>query len=101
MLIGGRLARELDRAFGAAGFGPLTVVGLPDNVFVSVGLTSQDQSDLDTFEEAVRRVPEVGAGAGLSRRPDGICAPRSRRDRPAGSLRKWVGISHGITLSSR
>jgi len=34
-------------------------VGLPDNVFVSVGLASQDQSDLDTFEEAVRRVPEV------------------------------------------
>jgi Lrp/AsnC family leucine-responsive transcriptional regulator len=34
-------------------------VGLPDNVFVSVGLASQDQSDLDAFEEAVRRVPEV------------------------------------------
>ena len=34
-------------------------VGLPDNVFVSVGLASQDQSDLDAFEEAVRHVPEV------------------------------------------
>ena len=34
-------------------------VGLPDNVFVSVGLASQDQSDLDAFEEAVPRVPEV------------------------------------------
>lgn len=34
-------------------------VGLPDNVFVSVGLASQDQADLDAFEEAVRRVPEV------------------------------------------
>ena len=34
-------------------------VGLPDNVFVRVGLASQDQSDLDAFEEAVRRVPEV------------------------------------------
>ena len=34
-------------------------VGLPDNVFVSVGLSSQDQADLDAFEEAVRRVPEV------------------------------------------
>ncbi len=34
-------------------------VGLPDNVFVSVGLSRQDQSDLDAFEEAVRRVPEV------------------------------------------
>ena len=30
-------------------------VGLPDNVFVSVGLASQDQADLDAFEEAVRR----------------------------------------------
>lgn len=36
-----------------------TSVGLSDNVFVSVGLASQDQSDLDAFEEAVRRVPEV------------------------------------------
>jgi len=34
-------------------------VGLPDNVFVSVGLASQDQEDLDAFEDAVRRVPEV------------------------------------------
>jgi Lrp/AsnC family leucine-responsive transcriptional regulator len=34
-------------------------VGLPDNVFVSVGLASQDQADLDAFEEAVRQVPEV------------------------------------------
>jgi DNA-binding Lrp family transcriptional regulator len=34
-------------------------VGLPENVFVSVGLSRQDQADLDAFEEAVRRVPEV------------------------------------------
>ena len=34
-------------------------VGLPDNVFVSVGLARQDQADLDAFEAAVRRVPEV------------------------------------------
>ena len=34
-------------------------VGLPDNVFVSVGLASQDKEDLDAFEDAVRRVPEV------------------------------------------
>ena len=34
-------------------------VGLPDNVFVSVGLASQDKADLDAFEDAVRRVPEV------------------------------------------
>ena len=37
---------------------PLSV-GLPDNVFVSVGLASQDQADLDAFEDAVRQVPEV------------------------------------------
>ena len=34
-------------------------VGLPDNVFVSVGLARQEQADLDAFEAAVRRVPEV------------------------------------------
>lgn len=32
-------------------------VGLPDNV--SVGLASQDQADLDAFEDAVRQVTEV------------------------------------------
>jgi len=34
-------------------------VGLPDNVFVSVGLASQGQADLDAFEDAARQVPEV------------------------------------------
>ena len=34
-------------------------VGLPVNVFVHVTLTHQDQTDLDTFEEAVRAIPEV------------------------------------------
>jgi DNA-binding Lrp family transcriptional regulator len=33
--------------------------GLPDNVFVSITLQRQDQADLQAFEEAVRRVPEV------------------------------------------
>ena len=34
-------------------------VGLPGNVFVSITLNRQDQTDLSAFEEAVRRVPEV------------------------------------------
>jgi Lrp/AsnC family transcriptional regulator, leucine-responsive regulatory protein len=33
--------------------------GLPVNVFVSITLDRQDQTDLQTFEEAVRRIPEV------------------------------------------
>ena len=33
--------------------------GLPDNVFVSITLQRQDQTDLQAFEEAVRSVPEV------------------------------------------
>ena len=34
-------------------------VGLPGNVFVSITLNRQEQSDLAAFEEAVKRVPEV------------------------------------------
>jgi DNA-binding Lrp family transcriptional regulator len=34
-------------------------VGLPGNVFVSITLNRQEQTDLATFEEAVKRVPEV------------------------------------------
>jgi DNA-binding Lrp family transcriptional regulator len=34
-------------------------VGLPGNVFVSITLNRQDQTDLSAFEEAVKRVPEV------------------------------------------
>jgi Lrp/AsnC family leucine-responsive transcriptional regulator len=33
--------------------------GFPGNVFVSITLQHQDQADLQTFEEAVRDVPEV------------------------------------------
>jgi Lrp/AsnC family leucine-responsive transcriptional regulator len=33
--------------------------GLPVNVFVSITLDRQDQTDLQAFEEAVRRIPEV------------------------------------------
>lgn len=33
--------------------------GLPGNVFVSITLQREEQSDLDAFEAAVRKVPEV------------------------------------------
>jgi len=36
-----------------------TKVGLPGNVFVSITLNRQEQTDLAAFEEAVKRVPEV------------------------------------------
>ena len=34
-------------------------VGLPGNVFVSITLQREEQSDLDAFEAAVRELPEV------------------------------------------
>jgi DNA-binding Lrp family transcriptional regulator len=34
-------------------------LGYPTNVFVNITLHRQDQADLQVFEEAVRRVPEV------------------------------------------
>ncbi len=33
--------------------------GLPNNVFMNITLHSQDQHDLEAFEEAVQHVPEV------------------------------------------
>ena len=33
--------------------------GLPGNVFVSIGLQREEQSELAAFEEAVRNIPEV------------------------------------------
>ena len=33
--------------------------GLPGNVFVNITLQRQDQPDLETFENAVRQIPEV------------------------------------------
>ena len=33
--------------------------GVPGNVFVQITLASQEQHDLEAFEEAVRKVPEV------------------------------------------
>lgn len=34
-------------------------VGVPGNVFAEITLVSQKQQDLDAFEEAVRKVPEI------------------------------------------
>lgn len=34
-------------------------IGLPGSVFVNIALSSQEQADLDSFEEAVLAVPEV------------------------------------------
>ena len=36
-----------------------SAVGLPDSVFVEVSLTREQQEDLDAFENAVRKLPEV------------------------------------------
>ena len=36
-----------------------SAVGLPDSVFVEVSLTREQQDDLDAFENAVRKLPEV------------------------------------------
>ena len=36
-----------------------SAVGLPDNVFVEISLNREKQEDLDAFEDAVRRLPEV------------------------------------------
>jgi len=36
-----------------------SAVGLPDSVFVEISLTREQQEDLNAFEEAVRKLPEV------------------------------------------
>ncbi|MBI2969632.1 MAG: Lrp/AsnC family transcriptional regulator, partial [Gammaproteobacteria bacterium] len=36
-----------------------SAVGLPDSVFVEISLTREQQEDLEAFEEAVRKLPEV------------------------------------------
>ena len=36
-----------------------SAVGLPDNVFVEISLNREKQEDLEAFEDAVRRLPEV------------------------------------------
>jgi len=50
-------ARGLIR--GYVGLVDQSSAGYPDNVFVRITLTSQQQDDLRDFEAAVRRIPEV------------------------------------------
>jgi Lrp/AsnC family leucine-responsive transcriptional regulator len=57
-----RRVRILEEAGVIAHYATLlnqSAVGLPDNVFVEVSLTREQQEDLEAFEEAVRRLPEV------------------------------------------
>jgi len=44
---------------GYVGLVDQSMAGYPDNVFVRITLTSQQQDDLKKFETAVRKVPEV------------------------------------------
>jgi Lrp/AsnC family transcriptional regulator, leucine-responsive regulatory protein len=44
---------------GYVGLVDQSSAGYPDNVFVRITLTSQQQDDLKRFESAVRKVPEV------------------------------------------
>lgn len=57
-----RRVRALESSGLISGYGARidqVKAGLPVNVFVSITLDRQDQADLQTFEEAVRRIPEV------------------------------------------
>ena len=57
-----RRVRALEASGLISGYGARTdqeKAGLPVNVFVNVTLGHQDQADLQAFEEAVRRIPEV------------------------------------------
>lgn len=57
-----RRVRRLDAVGlirGYVGLVDQSLAGYPDNVFVRITLTSQQQDDLKKFETAVRRVPEV------------------------------------------
>ncbi len=53
-----RLA-EAGLLIGTVGLVDQTLAGYPDNVFVAITLTSQQQGDLERFENAVRDLPEV------------------------------------------
>ena len=44
---------------GYVGLVDQSMAGYPDNVFVRITLTSQQQDDLKRFEAAARKVPEV------------------------------------------
>jgi DNA-binding Lrp family transcriptional regulator len=54
-----RRLEEVGLIRGYVGLVDQSSAGYPDNVFVRITLTSQQQDDLKGFEEAVRQVPEV------------------------------------------
>ncbi len=57
-----RRVRSLERSGLISGYGARIdqeKAGLPVNVFVSITLDRQDQTDLQAFEDAVRKIPEV------------------------------------------
>lgn len=57
-----RRVRALEASGLIAGYGAQLSqekAGFPVNVFVHLTLDRQDQADLQTFEQAVRRIPEV------------------------------------------
>ena len=59
-----------------------SAVGLPDNVFVEISLNREKQEDLDAFEDAVRRLPEVMEHGRLrAHAPRTAYAPARRRAR--------------------
>src|SRR5262247_1366594 len=54
-----RRLEEVGLIRGYVGLVDQSSAGYPDNVFVRITLTSQQQDDLKSFEKAVRQVPEV------------------------------------------
>jgi DNA-binding Lrp family transcriptional regulator len=57
-----RRVRALERSGLIAGYGAQInqeKAGFPVNVFVNITLDRQDQADLQSFEQAVRQIPEV------------------------------------------
>jgi Lrp/AsnC family transcriptional regulator, leucine-responsive regulatory protein len=57
-----RRVRSLEASGLIAGYGARIdqdKAGLPVNVFVSITLGRQDQTDLQAFEDAVRKIPQV------------------------------------------
>jgi Lrp/AsnC family transcriptional regulator, leucine-responsive regulatory protein len=54
-----RALEESGRIRGYVGLIDQSAAGYPDNVFVRITLTSQQQDDLKDFEAAVHEVPEV------------------------------------------
>jgi Lrp/AsnC family leucine-responsive transcriptional regulator len=54
-----RRLEEVGLIRGYVGLVDQSSAGYPDNVFVRITLTSQQQDDLKCFEDAIRQVPEV------------------------------------------